>query len=124
MQRAILTASVLGLTLFAAGFLAGCSSGAVIDQMPSGVGLPAGTPERPATPYVYPAVHDMPPPRATPTLTEEQQVEAEKELTAVRDRQEAHDRAAKKTTPPAKKKPAAADTDQATAPEGGAKTNP
>ena len=124
MQRAILTASVLGLTLFSAGFLAGCSSGAVIDQMPSGVGLPAGAPERPATPYVFPAVHDMPPPRTTSTLTEEQQVEAEKELTAVRDRQEARDRAAKKSEPPAKKRPAGADADQAAVPEDGAKTKP
>jgi hypothetical protein len=124
LQRSILTPSALGLSLFLAGFLAGCSSGAVIDQMPSSVGLPAGTPERPTTPYVYPAVHDMPPPRATPTLSEEQQVEAEKELTTVRDRQEAGDQLAKKTAPPAKKKPAAADTNQAAAPEGGAKTNP
>ncbi len=124
MQRSILAALALSPTLFLAGFLAGCSSGAVIDQLPSGLGLPAGAPERPTTPYVYPAVHDIPPPRATPTLSEEQQVEAEKELAAARDRQEARDQAAKTAAPPAKKKPAAADTDDAAAPEGGAKTNP
>ena len=89
--------------------LAGCASGPVIDQMPSNLGLPAGAPARPATPYVYPAVHDMPPPRATPTMTEEQQVKLEKELTAVRDRQEAHEGTAKKTAQAAKKKPATAD---------------
>ena len=88
LQRSILAALGLGLALT----LAGCSSGAVIDQMPSNLGLPAATPERPTTPYVYPAVHDMPPPRATPTMSEEQQVKEEEEMKAVRDRQEARDR--------------------------------
>jgi hypothetical protein len=118
LQRSILAALGLALTL------AGCSSGAVIDQMPSNLGLPAGTPERPTTPYVYPAVHDMPPPRATPTMSEEQQVEAEKELKAVRDRQEARDGAAKKTEQPVKKKPATADTGHTAGAQDGAKTNP
>ena len=120
LQRSILAALGLGLALT----LAGCSSGAVIDQMPSNLGLPAATPERPTTPYVYPAVHDMPPPRATPTMSEEQQVEAEKELKAVRDLQEARDGAAKKTAQPVKKKPATADSGQAAGTQDGAKTNP
>jgi hypothetical protein len=122
LQRSILAA--LGLATATATALAGCSSGAVIDQMPSTVGLPAGTPERPATAYEYPAVHDMPPPRATPTMSEEQQVEAEKDLTAARDRQEARDGATKKTAQPAKKKPATADTGQAAGAQDGVKTNP
>jgi hypothetical protein len=119
-ERSILAA--LGLAMAAA--LAGCSSAAVIDQLPTNVGLPAGTPERPATPYLYPAVHDMPPPRATPTMTEEQQVKLEKELTVVRERQEARDGAAKKTGETAKKKPATADTGQDAGAKDGAKTNP
>ena len=118
LQRSILAALALATSL------AGCSSGAVIDQMPSTMGLPAGTPERPTTPYVYPAVHDMPPPRVTPTMSEEQQVKEEEELKAVRDRQEARDGVAKKTAQPAKKKPATADTGQAAGVQDGAKTNP
>ena len=118
LQRSILAALALATSL------AGCSSGAVIDQMPSTMGLPAGTPERPTTPYVYPAVHDMPPPRATPTMSEEQQVKEEEEMKAVRDRQEARDGAAKKTAQPAKKKPATINTGQAAGAQDGAKTNP
>jgi hypothetical protein len=100
--------------------LAGCASGPMIDGLPSSMGLPAGTPARPATPYEYPAVHDMPPARVIPTMTEEQQLKLEKELTAVRDRQEAGEGVAKKTAHPAKKKPPAAEN----AETGGAKTNP
>ena len=122
LQRSIFAG--LALALATATALAGCSSGAVIDQMPSTIGLPAGTPERPTTPYVYPAVHDMPPPRATPTMSEEQLVKEEEELKVVRDRQEAGDGAAKKTAQPAKKKPATADTGQAAGAQDGAKTNP
>jgi hypothetical protein len=122
LQRSILAALTLAMTLAMA--LAGCSSGAVIDKLPGDMGLPAGTPERPVTAYEYPAVHDMPPPRADPTMSEEQQVKAEEEMKAVRDRQEARDGAAKKTAQPAKKKPATADTGQAAGAQDGAKTNP
>src|SRR5450759_4448320 len=111
MERALQRSILAALTLAMA--LAGCSSGAVIDKLPGDMGLPAGTPERPVTAYEYPAVHDMPPPRADPTMSEEQQVKAEEEMKAVRDRQEARDGAAKKTAQPAKKKPATADTGQA-----------
>jgi hypothetical protein len=72
--------------------LAGCASSSLsslIDSLPREIGLPADTPERPATPAAYPAVHDMPPPRPNTTLSAEEQVELEKELTAVRARQEA-----------------------------------
>jgi hypothetical protein len=124
MERALQRSILAALTLATATALAGCSSGAVIDKLPGDMGLPAGTPERPTTPYVYPAVHDMPPPRATPTMSEEQQVKEEEELKAVRDRQEARDGAAKKTAQPAKKKPATADTGQAAGVQDGAKTNP
>ena len=124
MERALQRSILAALTLATATALAGCSSGAVIDKLPGDMGLPAGTPERPTTPYVYPAVHDMPPPRATPTMSEEQQVKEEEEMKAVRERQEARDGAAKKTAQPAKKKPATADTGQAAGVQDGAKTNP
>lgn len=52
-------------------------------------GLPADTPARPKVPYRFPAVHDMPPPRATPPLTDKQQWELEQDLTRARNRQEA-----------------------------------
>jgi hypothetical protein len=124
MERALQRSILAALTLATATALAGCSSGAVIDKLPGDMGLPAGTPERPTTPYVYPAVHDMPPPRATPTMSEEQQVKEEEELKVVRDRQEARDGAAKKTAQPVKKKPATINTGQAAGAQDGAKTNP
>ncbi len=123
-DRSILTA--LSLTL--AMGLAGCSGASMIDQVPTSVGgEPTGTPERPTTVYAYPAVHDLPPPRVTTPLTEEEQVKAEKELAAVREKQEARDGAAKSTAQPVKKKPETANTGQATGTTGtqdGAKTNP
>src|ERR1019366_7729037 len=96
MERALQRSILAALTLATATALAGGSSGAVIDKLPGDMGVSAGIPERPTTPYVYPAVHDMPPPRATPTMSEEQQVKEEQELKVVRDRQEARAEAAKK----------------------------
>jgi hypothetical protein len=56
--------------------------------MPAGVGgLPAGTPERPSGPAVYPAVYDMPPPRDDTVLTNAQQQQVQNDLEAARDRQ-------------------------------------
>jgi hypothetical protein len=118
--------AVLSLGAFAA--LAGCSSGQVIDDLPANMGLPAAAPARPATPYQYPAVHDMPPPRSSEPMSAEDQLRLEKELTAVRKRQEgrkpqdenalpAAEKNAKKT---AKKKPA----DGQDGETAGAKTNP
>jgi hypothetical protein len=71
--------------------LAGCSSisekmAEKIADMP-GVGLPAGVPERPATPPPYPAVHSMPPGRTNAVLTDAEQQKMEDELVAVRERQ-------------------------------------
>ncbi|MGA2565384.1 MAG: hypothetical protein ABSF41_01000 [Pseudolabrys sp.] len=97
----------------------------MIDNLPGDMGLPAGTSERPATPYVYPAVHDMPPGRETPPMTEEQQVILEKDLTAVRARQETLEKAAEvPEPPPKKKKPATAKKGTDAAAKDGAKTNP
>jgi hypothetical protein len=91
------------------------------DRLPSDLGgLPAGAPARSATTYQYPAVHDMPPPRSTKTMSEEEQVRLEKELRAVRDRQESRAGSATKEVPAAKKKPADAKAGQS----GGARTNP
>jgi hypothetical protein len=104
-----------------AGLLAGCSASSVVAQLPGNMGLPADAPARPAVPYDYPAVHDMPPPRATKPLTEEEQIRLEKELTAIRNRQENGAPSAKKATSKAKKHPATGQTGGAQA---GAKTNP
>jgi hypothetical protein len=85
---------LLGIAL-AAG-LGGCSS--TLGDLPSQMGgLPAGTPERPATPAVYPAVHDMPPPRSDTVLSADEQKQAQSELATLRARQEkrAGDAAAK-----------------------------
>jgi hypothetical protein len=129
-QASILAA--LGL----ATVLAGCSPGPMIDRLPGDMGLPAGAPARPTTPYQYPAVHDMPPARATAPMSDEEQLKLEKELTAVRERQEAQEAKEAKEgpdktaaqpakNPPAKKKPASAKNGQAAgAKTSGAKTNP
>jgi hypothetical protein len=121
----------LGRLLLAAlslAILAGCSSGQVINHLPASVALPADAPARPATPYAYPAVHDMPPPRATEPMSAEDQLRLEKELTALRNRQEGLKPEDEKTLQTAKKnakkatKKSAADTENGEA--AGAKTNP
>ena len=113
------------LGLCAAAILAGCSSASITDQLPASVGgEPAGTPARSTTAYEYPAVHDMPPPRATQAMDEEQEFKAEKDLAAARDRQEARTGTAQKdANPPAKKKPAAVQGQPANA-QDGATTKP
>jgi len=112
------TLSAAGLGLAIA--LAGCSPGAIIDKLPSGMGLPAGTPERPATPYEYPAVHDMPPNRPSAPMTEAEQAKLEKDLADTRDRQEGRPAPAKKPANTTKKSPNDAEKGQAA----GVKPNP
>ena len=83
------TISPVGLLLVGAlGLLGGCASANKMgDYVPAGAGgLPEGTPERPATPYAYPAVHDMPPPRETAVLSSEEQKKLEDDLAAARKR--------------------------------------
>jgi hypothetical protein len=109
--------SVAGLALVAG--LSGCSAGPMIDKLPADMGLPAGAPARPATPYEYPAVHDMPPARGTLPMTEDEQVKLEKELANVRDRQEGRT-SPKKPAPKAKKPSYDAEGGQTA----GAKPNP
>lgn len=58
------------------------------------VGVPAGAPARPAEPGAYPAVHDMPAARTDPVLDPTEQAKVEKDLQAVRQRQEGAARAA------------------------------
>jgi hypothetical protein len=119
--RILLVASSLAL-------LADCSSSQVIEDLPASVALPADAPARPATPYAYPAVHDMPPPRATEPMSAEDQLRLEKELTAVRNRQEGRKPEDEKTLRTAKKnakttsKKKPADTKKGET--AGAKTNP
>src|SRR5262245_64743595 len=85
---------VAGLCLLTA--FGGCSAGPMIDRLPADFGLPAGAPARPEKPLEYPAVHDMPPARSSAPMSEEEQVKAEKELTALRDRKEGRSPASKK----------------------------
>lgn len=67
--------------------LAGCAN--TFANLPTQLGgLPEGTPNPPAAPAAYPAVHDMPPPRPNTVLTADQQKKAEAELAALRARQE------------------------------------
>jgi hypothetical protein len=73
---------------------------------------PASAPARPATSYQFPAVHDMPPQRAIPTMSEEQEFKAEKDLAAARDKQQVHAGVDKPAAKPAKKKPETGDTGQ------------
>jgi hypothetical protein len=128
-DRSILAALILASAMG----LAGCSGASMVEQLPASVGgEPAGAPERPTTVYAYPAVHDLPPPRATAPLSEEDQVKMEKELGAARDSQEAREAADKEPVQPAKKKPGeaakkkpdTASNGQAAGTQDGAKTNP
>lgn len=122
MLRVTFRSLVAAFSLAAAVVLAvgGCSTGQMADKLPDGMGLPADTPSRPAAPYRYPAVHDMPPARATAPMDEDQQMKLERELRAVRDRQEGREAPAKKAAPAPKKQPGAANI----APPAGAKANP
>jgi hypothetical protein len=79
--------------LAAAAGLAGCGSisESVAERASDlpGVGLPANAPARPATPAVYPAVHDMPPARPAALMNEAEVQRTEDDLVAVRNRHRA-----------------------------------
>ena len=87
-QQALPRRALVAALLFAGALiLTGCSTGTVGDRMPAAIGgLPAGTPERPATPAAYPAVNDTPPPRSSTVLTYEEQKKLEDDLLAARKR--------------------------------------
>jgi len=68
--------------------LAGCAA-TIADHLPTQAGgLPANAPERSVEPAAYPAVHDMPPPRDSTVLSDEEVKKAQDELIAARNRQE------------------------------------
>jgi hypothetical protein len=116
------SAAILAAVALAAA-LAGCSAGSVLERLPASIDEPADTPARPAVAYQYPAVHDMPPARPDQPLTDEQQVQMEKDLENVRDRQQEHNsstKSGKNTAQTAKEQPAEANTTGAT----GSKPNP
>ncbi len=101
----------LGLTATLSLALGGCASGGMLRNLPPAIGgEPADLPAAPKTPYKYPAVHDMPPPRATKPLSDNEQIRLEKELEAARDSQQNKYRSAsepvKKPAPAAKGKAA------------------
>ncbi|MDI3471367.1 MAG: hypothetical protein OJF62_003430 [Pseudolabrys sp.] len=70
--------------------LSACTGGGMIgNEVPHAFGgLPADAPQRPAQVAPYPAVHDLPPDRPTPALTEGQQLKVEQDLAAARTRQQ------------------------------------
>ena len=71
----------------AAALVSGCSGSLIADHMPAAVGgLPADAPARPATEAPYPAVHNMPPARATTPLSYDQQKQLQDDLIAARNR--------------------------------------
>jgi len=78
---------VAALLMAGAVVLTGCSATTVADHMPTATGgLPEGTPQRPAEPAPYPAVHDLPPPRVNTVLTDAEQKMLEDDLKAARAR--------------------------------------
>jgi hypothetical protein len=79
--------AVVALLFAASLILPGCAVGTVGDRIPAAVGgLPQDAPQRPAKPAPYPAVHDMPPPRSSKVLTDEEQRKLEEDLVAARKR--------------------------------------
>ena len=65
---------------------AGCGS-TIADHLPTAAGgLPDGVPERPTKQTNFPAVHDLPPPRASTVLTDAEQKKLEDDLIAARTR--------------------------------------
>ena len=83
-------AALLG-ALAMAGLLTAC--GSISEKMAGpmsslpGIGMPENTPERPAEARAFPAVHDMPPPRADALLDGGAQQRFEAELVAARNEQ-------------------------------------
>jgi hypothetical protein len=82
---------------------------------PSLGGLPADAPPRPDQPYQYPAVHDMPPPRAVKPLTDSELIKLQQELQAAREKQEKAAAEAQAPVAPGVAGPAAANSNPAPA---------
>jgi hypothetical protein len=67
--------------------LNGCSGSQIAEHLPTSMGgLPQDAPERATAEQAYPAVHNMPPTRTTPTLSDEQQKRLQDDLVAARNR--------------------------------------
>jgi hypothetical protein len=67
--------------------LGGCSGSLMADHLPAAAGgLPEGAPVRPTTEQAYPAVHNVPPSRNSPPLSDDQQKQLADELEAARNR--------------------------------------
>ena len=72
--------------LFSATMLTGCGS-MIADHLPTAAGgLPEGVPDRPTRQTNFPAVHDLPPQRASTVLTDAEQKKLEDDLIAARTR--------------------------------------
>jgi hypothetical protein len=118
MRKARVVVLAVGLVLPA------CSSTQSFDGLPPSFGgLPTDAPAKPKTPYQYPSVHDMPPPRSVKTLSDEELLNVEKDLTAAREGQE---KAAGTvpTSAPAPAKPKAAAQPNRTADKAGTAEKP
>jgi len=80
------------LAILAAGtalVLSACSASQTLEQLPENLGgLPADAPSAPKKTYQYPAVHDMPPPRASKPLSDSELLKLENDLKAARAKQE------------------------------------
>lgn len=78
---------VMAALLACAALLSGCSSAMVEDHLPTAAGgLPDNAPARPTAEIAYPAVHNMPPARATTPLSYDQQKRLEDDLVATRNK--------------------------------------
>ena len=72
--------------VFSATMLTGCGS-IIADHLPTAAGgLLEGGPDRPTKQSNFPAVHDLPPPRASTVLTDAEQKKLEDDLIAARNR--------------------------------------
>lgn len=67
--------------------LSACSSGSLVDSLPSSVTESAAAPKRAAVAPDFPPVHDTPAPRAAGTLSAAEQKKLESELVAARESQ-------------------------------------
>ena len=72
--------------VFGATMLTGCGS-IIADHLSTAVGgLPEDGPDRPTKQSNFPAVHDLPPPRASTVLTDAEQKKLEDDLIVARTR--------------------------------------
>jgi hypothetical protein len=114
MERKIALAATLLTLAFAVCGCASSGNGNFADNLsPSMGGLPADAPARPTTPAVYPAVHDMPPPRTDVVLDDDQQAKLQSDLAALRSRQETETAASKPAGPAKKPAPLSPSSSQA-----------